>query len=138
MLLARNGHKVLLVDRARFPSDTMSTHILWPPGAEVLKGWGLLDRLAVIGLSPIVRNMCFDVGPFALTGGVPDANDGEGGFCPRRIVLDKLLVDAAVEAGAELREGFSVDELLFEGGQGCRHPRQGKRRAAGGRTSGHR
>ena len=43
MLLARRGFKVLLVDRATFPSDTISTHILWPHGAEMLARWGLLD-----------------------------------------------------------------------------------------------
>ena len=43
MLLARQGFKVLLVDRATFPSDTISTHILWPHGAEILARWGLLS-----------------------------------------------------------------------------------------------
>ena len=66
--------------------------------------WGLLDRLAATGCPPIALNMIFDVGPFALKGAVTDTNAGRGGFCPRRTVLDKLLVDAAVEAGAELRE----------------------------------
>jgi flavin-dependent dehydrogenase len=56
--------------------------------------------------------MTFDVGPFALRGTIPDANDGMGGFCPRRTVLDALLVNAAAESGAEVREGFTVDELL--------------------------
>jgi 2-polyprenyl-6-methoxyphenol hydroxylase-like FAD-dependent oxidoreductase len=58
--------------------------------------------------------MRFDVGPFALIGTIPDANDGEGGFCPRRTVLDTLLVNAAAESGVEVRQGFTVDELLFE------------------------
>ena len=49
MLLARQGFKVLLVDRATFPSDTISTHILWPHGAEILARWGLLGRLAATG-----------------------------------------------------------------------------------------
>jgi len=44
MLLARRGFKVLLVDKATFPSDTISTHILWPHGAEILGRWGLLQR----------------------------------------------------------------------------------------------
>jgi 2-polyprenyl-6-methoxyphenol hydroxylase-like FAD-dependent oxidoreductase len=56
--------------------------------------------------------MTFDVGPFALHGTIPDANDGMGGFCSRRTVLDALLVNAAAESGAEVREGFTVDELL--------------------------
>ena len=112
MLLARRGFKVLLVDKATFPSDTISTHILWPHGAEILGRWGLLQRLAATGLPPICRRMTFDVGPFALRGTIPDANDGMGGFCPRRTVLDALLVNAAAESGADVREGFTVDELL--------------------------
>jgi 2-polyprenyl-6-methoxyphenol hydroxylase-like FAD-dependent oxidoreductase len=117
MLLARKGHRVLLVDKATFPSDTISTHIIWPHGAEIMDRWGLLDRLAATGCPPVARRLVFDVGPFALRGGVTDTNGGRGGFCPRRTVLDKILVDAAVEAGAELREGFTVESLLFEGAQ---------------------
>lgn len=112
MLLARRGFKVLLVDRATFPSDTISTHILWPHGAEVLGRWGLLQRLAETRVPPICQWMTFDVGPFALRGTIPDANDGMGGFCPRRTVLDSLLVSAAAESGADVREGFTVDDLL--------------------------
>ena len=113
MLLARRGFKVLLVDKATFPSDTISTHILWPHGAEILGRWGLVQRLAATGVPAICRWMTFDVGPFALCGTIPDANDGMGGFCPRRTVLDSLLVHAAAEAGAEVREGFAVDEVLI-------------------------
>jgi 2-polyprenyl-6-methoxyphenol hydroxylase-like FAD-dependent oxidoreductase len=116
MLLARRGFKVLLLDRATFPSDTISTHILWPHGAEVLARWGLLQRLADTGVPPICRRMTFDVGPFALQGTVPDANDGRGGFCPRRTALDGILVNAAAEAGVDIREGFTVDELLVTDG----------------------
>ena len=115
MLLGRKGYRVLLVDRARFPSDTISKHIIWPHGAEIMARWGLLDRLAATGCPPIARNLIFDVGPFALKGAVLDTNGGRGGFCPRRTVLDTLLVNAAVEAGAELREEFSVEALLWEG-----------------------
>jgi|RhiMethySRZTD1v2_1073278.scaffolds.fasta_scaffold145210_2 2-polyprenyl-6-methoxyphenol hydroxylase-like FAD-dependent oxidoreductase len=130
MLLARQGFKVLLVDRATFPSDTISTHILWPHGAEVLARWGLLGTLAATGAPPICRNMTFDVGPFALRGAIPDANDGMGGFCPRRTVLDSLLMNAAADAGVEVREGFIVDELLVtdDGVVGVRgHGRDGGR-----------
>jgi 2-polyprenyl-6-methoxyphenol hydroxylase-like FAD-dependent oxidoreductase len=115
MLLARKGYRVLFVDKASFPSDTISTHVIWPHGAEVMDRWGLLDKLAATGCPPIALNMIFDVGPFALKGGVTDANGGRGGFCPRRTTLDKILVDAAVESGAELRENFSVDALVADG-----------------------
>jgi 2-polyprenyl-6-methoxyphenol hydroxylase-like FAD-dependent oxidoreductase len=89
MLLARRGFRTLLVDKATFPSDTISTHILWPHGAEILARWGLLLRLGRTGVPPICRRMTFDVGPFALRGTIPDANGGTGGFCPRRRVLDR-------------------------------------------------
>ena len=46
MLLARSGLKVLVVDRARFPSDTLSTHQVQVPGIDRLRRWGLLDRIA--------------------------------------------------------------------------------------------
>lgn len=115
MLLARKGYRILLVDKTTFPSDTISTHILWPHGAELMDRWGLLNGLAATGCPPVARRLIFDVGPFALKGGVVEANAGRGGFCPRRTVLDKLLVDAAMEAGAELREGFTVERLLWDG-----------------------
>ena len=115
MLLARRGYRVLLVDKATFPSDAISTHIIWPHGAEIMDRWGLLDRLVLTGCPPVALQLIFDVGPFALKGGVTDTNGGRGGFCPRRTVLDKLLVDAAVAAGAELREGFIVEDLVWDG-----------------------
>ncbi|MCJ0873811.1 NAD(P)/FAD-dependent oxidoreductase [Streptomyces sp. AP-93] len=45
MLLARQGYRVLVVDRAAFPSDTLSTHLIHPPGLAALRRWGLLDRV---------------------------------------------------------------------------------------------
>jgi 2-polyprenyl-6-methoxyphenol hydroxylase-like FAD-dependent oxidoreductase len=111
MLLARQGHRVLLLDKATFPSDTMSTHLVHPPGVAALARWGVLDRLEATGCPP-VPTYSFDFGPLTIAGS-PQPIDGIAhACCPRRTVLDQLLVDAAVQAGAELREGFVVDELL--------------------------
>jgi 2-polyprenyl-6-methoxyphenol hydroxylase-like FAD-dependent oxidoreductase len=115
MLLARKGYKVLVVDRARFPSDTVSTHILHPPGVASLRRWGLLDRLVATGCPPI-HTYAVDFGPFTITGAPGTAEDPVA-YAPRRTVLDKLLVDAAAEAGAEVREGFTVEEVVFEDGR---------------------
>ena len=115
MLLARGGARVLLVDAARFPSDTVSTHVVHPVGAALLARWGLLERLVATGCPPIDR-YAFDFGPITIDG-TPGTDASPLAYCPRRTVLDKLLVDAAVEAGAELREGFHVDALLTEGGR---------------------
>jgi 2-polyprenyl-6-methoxyphenol hydroxylase-like FAD-dependent oxidoreductase len=115
MLLARKGHRVLLVDRATFPSDTLSTHYIHQPGVARLKRWGLLERLIATGCPPS-RELTFDLGPFALKG-APLPSDGVAeAYAPRRTVLDSMLVDAASDAGVEVRTGFPVDELVFEKG----------------------
>ena len=115
MLLARNGYKVLVVDRARFPSDTLSTHILHPPGVASLRRWGLLERLTATGCPPI-DTYSFDFGPFAIVG-APGTEDTPAAYGPRRTVLDKLLVDAASEAGVEVRDGFTVEEVVVDDGR---------------------
>ena len=116
MLLARAGYRVLLVDKATFPSDTMSTHLLHPPAVAALGRWGILERLEATGCPP-VTTYDFDLGEVSITGS-PRPVDGEArAFVPRRTVLDALLVDAAVAAGAELREAFTVDEILFDDGR---------------------
>ncbi len=115
MLLARRGWKVLLVDRATFPSDTVSTHLVHAPGVAALQRWGLLDRV-VASECPAIERYSFDFGPFTIAGR-PHASDGVSlAYAPRRIVLDKILVDAAAEAGAEVREGFAVDDVIVEDG----------------------
>jgi flavin-dependent dehydrogenase len=116
MLLARRGYRVLLVDKATFPSDTMSTHFIHPPGVAALKRWGLLESLEATGC-PVVERYDFDFGPLKLSGS-PRASDGvTSAYGPRRTVLDALLVEAAVAAGAELREGFTVEDVLVEDGR---------------------
>jgi len=112
MLLARKGYRVLVVDRATFPSDTVSTHVVHPLGVAALARWGLIDRLTVTGCPPI-HTYTFDFGPFTIAGS-PGTSYAPVAYCARRTVLDKLLVDAAAEAGAEIREGFTVEEVLIE------------------------
>jgi flavin-dependent dehydrogenase len=103
------------VDRASFPSDTVSTHLLHPPGVASLGRWGLLERLVATGCPPI-DTYAFDFGPFSISG-APGTDDAPVAYGPRRTVLDKLLVDAAAEAGAEVREGFTVTEAVATDGR---------------------
>jgi flavin-dependent dehydrogenase len=105
MNLARGGHRVLVVDRAQFPSDTLSTHALTGDSVMRLQNWGVLDRvIAASGRPPGAPPKFFVDGQVFEVPGTS--------FAPRRTVLDKVLVDAAREAGAEIREDCSVSGLL--------------------------
>jgi flavin-dependent dehydrogenase len=116
MLLARGGCRVLAVDRAAFGSDTLSTHFLWPRTTAQLAKWGLLARLAATGC-PAIEQVIADYGSVAIKGR-PSAVDGTATmYCPRRTVLDPLLVDAARMAGAELLDETTFRALLCDAGR---------------------
>src|SRR5690348_18296131 len=70
LLLARAGLKVLVVDRATFPSDTLSTHQVQLPGVARLARWGLLDAVLEAG-TPMTRDVRFDQGDAVITGRYP-------------------------------------------------------------------
>src|SRR5215475_7836709 len=116
MLLARAGLTVLAVDQARFPSDTLSTHQLQSPGVARLSRWGLLDRLLATGV-PQVNSVRFHIAGATLASSYPPVDGTEFMLSPRRTVLDALLVDAAREAGAEVREATVLTELSTMGGR---------------------
>lgn len=127
MLLAAKGYRVLAVDRATFPSDTISTHLIHPPGVAILERWGILQRILATGCAPI-HTYAFDFGAFTLEGS-PAITGSPVAYAPRRTVVDALLVDAAIAAGAEVREGFTVEDLVIEDGKvaGIRgHGRDGR------------
>lgn len=115
MRLARLGHRVLVVDRASFPSDTVSTHLVHAPGVAALERFGLLDAVKASGCPPI-RTYQFDFGPFTIAGAPRPIDGCDIAYAPRRTVLDKVLVDGARDAGVEVRERFTVDEVIVEAG----------------------
>jgi flavin-dependent dehydrogenase len=114
MLLARKGYRVLMVDKDSFPSDIMSTHLVLNSGVAKLVGWGLLDEVAATNCPPIDR-MTLDFGSIVISGTPAPVDGYSTTYCPRRRLLDKILIDAAVAAGAELREDFTVHELARDG-----------------------
>jgi 2-polyprenyl-6-methoxyphenol hydroxylase-like FAD-dependent oxidoreductase len=114
-LLARAGHKVLLLDRVRFPRDIPHGHLIHKDGPARLAHWGILDRLAARDCPPITT-FTLDVGDGPLTGRDLAAAGVAFAYAPRRAILDQALVDAAVAAGVEFRDGCPVDELLFDAG----------------------
>jgi 2-polyprenyl-6-methoxyphenol hydroxylase-like FAD-dependent oxidoreductase len=115
LLLARAGARVALVDRARRGSDMVSTHALMRAGVLQLSRWGLLDRLVAAG-TPAVRRTIFHYGdgrPVQVS--IRPSAGVDALFAPRRHVLDAILVDAAVEAGADVLHQTPVVRLLRNG-----------------------
>jgi flavin-dependent dehydrogenase len=111
MLLARQGLRVLVVDRDRYGTDTLSTHALMRGSVFLLSRWGVLDRVIEAGTPPI-RQTRFDYGSDSATVSIKPTPGVEALYAPRRTVLDRVLVDAAEAAGAEIRYGVSVAGLL--------------------------
>jgi len=121
--LPRRGCPEAGVEVADLPLAVLEQHPRSDPAAAQLElepddqpaPWGLLDRLVATGCPPI-DTYAFDFGPFTISG-APGTAAAPLAYGPRRTVLDKLLVDAAAEAGAEVREGFTVKEVVIEDGR---------------------
>ena len=113
MLLARQGYQVLLLERAAFPSDSIRNHFIQHSGVLQLHRWGLLPTVIASNCPPI-RTFTTDFGDFPLCEPVEQDDGVDATYAPRRIVLDKILADAAVAAGAKLRARFTVHELLWD------------------------
>jgi flavin-dependent dehydrogenase len=116
MLLARKGYRVLGVDKSTFPSDIMSTHFIQQAGVMQLQKWGLLEIVRATGC-PDLKTVAVFMNGVKLPSPPPPPGtpeDAPASICPRRTVLDKILVDAAVAAGAEIREGYVADGLTLD------------------------
>ncbi len=110
MLLARRGLRVLVVDPARRGSDTLSTHAIMRGGVLQLHRWGLLDAIRTAA-TPAVRSTTFHYGAEAIEVPIKE-RDGVGAlYAPRRTVLDPVLVEAAVESGADVVHRQAVVDL---------------------------
>lgn len=112
LLLARSGAKVLVVDRQSYGSDTLSTHALMRGGVLQLTRWGLIPAIKAAGTPPI-RTTTFHYGSEAIGIAIKPEHGVECLYAPRRTLLDRLLVDAARKAGADVRHGVSLSELQF-------------------------
>ncbi len=110
MLLARKGARVLLLDRSRYGTDTLSTHALMRGGVRQLHRWGLLPRVIAAG-TPTVRSATFHLPGGDSTVEIKPRHGVDGLYAPRRTVLDTILVDAARSAGADVRFSTSVTGL---------------------------
>jgi len=115
-LLARAGWKVLIVDKATFPSDTVSTHFMFPNTLERLDSLGILDRIhSKHDVPPLMIHWTI-LGHELATKWTPFGPHSTG-ISVRRISLDQIFVDWAGDAGAELRTGAKVGGTIGSGSE---------------------
>jgi flavin-dependent dehydrogenase len=113
LLFARAGYRVLLVERARFPRDTLSTLYIHQPGVARLARWGVLDAVRSTGCPPL-DHAVYQVDDVRLEGCCLPVEGQRAAYAPRRYLLDTLLVEAAVAAGVEYRDGCSFLAAVHE------------------------
>jgi flavin-dependent dehydrogenase len=111
MLLARQGHRVLVVDRAAMPSDVVSTHAVLRTGVLQLARWGVLDRVVEAGTPP-VREITLGFGNERIRFEVRSECNVDTFYAPRRHLLDGILIEAAQEAGADFAGSTRMVDLL--------------------------
>jgi flavin-dependent dehydrogenase len=116
MLFARQGYRVLLLDRAALGTDTLSTLYIQQPGVSRLERWGLLDAVKATGCPPLGRTV-YEIDDVRLAGCASPNGTVHASYAPRRHLLDEILVDGAVAAGVEFRDHCGVNELVVEDGR---------------------
>jgi menaquinone-9 beta-reductase len=112
--LARAGRNVVALDSSAFPSDTLSTHLLWPAGVAEIGRLGALERVEALG-APQMPEALAGWGGHEIRGGYTPVDGIDYALCVRRPGLDAALVATAREAGAEIRERTTVREILADG-----------------------
>jgi flavin-dependent dehydrogenase len=116
IFLARQGRRVLLVDKDSFPSDRLSTHIVLGGGAQVLAQLGTLETLERLGGVRFSRMR--SIGPdFDYGGDLTHTDSDDRGLCLGRLLMDSAMIDAARSfESVEFRERFRLTDLLIDNG----------------------
>ncbi|MFD0555614.1 2-polyprenyl-6-methoxyphenol hydroxylase-like FAD-dependent oxidoreductase [Stackebrandtia endophytica] len=127
MLLGRAGLRVLLLERSTFPADTLSTLYIQQPGVALLAQWGLLDRVKDSGC-PRLDRVTYRLGEVVVSGCAGPIDGIREAYAPRRLILDRILVEAATDSGVEFRDGCTVTAVDTVDGRvvGVRY-REGRR-----------
>jgi len=112
LLLARAGARVVVVDRGRFGTDTLSTHALMRGAVLQLHRWGVLP--AIVSGTPAVTATTFSYRHEDVTVPIEPKYGVEALYAPRRTLLDGLLSAMAVESGAEVIYGVTMDGLVTD------------------------
>jgi flavin-dependent dehydrogenase len=113
LLLARAGARVLLVDRGSYGADALSTHALMRGAVLQLHRWGVLPAIVAAGTPP-VHSTTFSYTQQDVTVPIEPKFGVSALFAPRRALLDRILVDAAAQSGADVSYGVRVDDVVTD------------------------
>ncbi len=115
--LARAGRDVVVLERGRFPSDTLSTHVLFAGGVEEMRRMGAFERIAALDPSYMREvEINFEDGTRVRE---PWGACGETDFvlCIPRPLQDAILVDVVREQGVDVRERCDFLDVTWRGGR---------------------
>uniref|UniRef100_UPI002457914D NAD(P)/FAD-dependent oxidoreductase n=1 Tax=Nocardia neocaledoniensis TaxID=236511 RepID=UPI002457914D len=112
--LARAGFRVIVLDAAPLPSDTLSTHLLWPAGLAELQHLGALTDVLALG-APRLTNAYAAGAGYGIGTTFPTVEGIDYALCVRRTGLDDVLVRTARAAGAEVRQRCRVTSVVHTG-----------------------
>jgi flavin-dependent dehydrogenase len=119
VLFARRGLHVAVVDRAEFPSSTLSTHFFRGDGlVRVLELAGLLRSVEALGAPRLTCEYNYDDGSADTIVGPPQ-DPGTAGYClsVRRGPLDATLLEGARRSGVDVRTSTPVARLTHNDGR---------------------
>jgi menaquinone-9 beta-reductase len=114
--LAKRGRKVIVLDAGTFPSDTLSTHVIFPSCVAELNALGALEPLLATG-SPTHPYVVMNHGGIDVSWHYTPVDGFNYGMCPRRVVLDNVLVETARKAGADVREATKFTGVEWKAGR---------------------
>ncbi len=116
VLLAERGWRVLVIDRDRFPSDTMSTHYMHSTVVPLLDHFGVLSEVVdSLGFRRLTRTRIY-LDDCIFEGSMDPSGSGYA-LAPRRDVLDNLLVQRAMRFGAEFHDRTRAERLIWNEGR---------------------
>ncbi|MEE9416123.1 MAG: NAD(P)/FAD-dependent oxidoreductase [Acidimicrobiales bacterium] len=113
---ARLGNEVIAIDATTFPSDTLSTHLIFPGCVAQIKALGALDKLLATG-TPTMNHAIVNHGGEDAHGTYSPVDGIDYAMCPRRTTLDSVLVDEARQRGVDVREATKAEHLIWDAGR---------------------
>ncbi len=114
--LAKRGIHVIVIDAATFPSDTLSTHLIFPSCVAELSALGALDRILASG-TPTMPSVQFTHGGMKANGSFSPVDGFDFAMCPGRPNLDHALIQTAQASGADIREATKLTGLIRRNGR---------------------